>query len=131
MIILSMYIYVSFVGGVDVEYRHTMPLLIDSEGPSDDPQNWAIRPGDPVYRGQQIGFYAQVGVSTGPHIHFAASIQGRSIAPGDLFGIDINGDGVADTVPTGNWGTTSRGIPTPVVRYYRGPGAGDDLRQAW
>ncbi|MGC8960792.1 MAG: M23 family metallopeptidase [Chloroflexia bacterium] len=108
-----------------------MPLLIDPEGPPDDPLNWAVRPGDPVYRGQQIGFYAQVGVSTGPHIHFAASRDGRSVNPGDLFGIDTDGDGLPDTVPTGDWGTTPWRTRTPIVRQYYRPREGDNLRQVW
>jgi len=127
-------IWISFVGGVDVEYRHTMPLLIDPQGPADDPGNWAIRPGDPVYRGQQIGFYAQVGVSTGPHIHFAASRDGRSVDPGSLFGIDADGDGVADTVPQGNWGTTPTKPYTSIVQLrqsYSYASGGNDSHQIW
>ncbi|MGB9774806.1 MAG: RHS repeat-associated core domain-containing protein, partial [Bacteroidota bacterium] len=66
---------------VEDTFRHTYPRLIDPEGPADDPANWAIQVGDKVGKGTLIGYYAQVGKSTGPHIHWERRVDGSEVNP--------------------------------------------------
>jgi len=41
----------------------------------------AVRPGDSVTRGQQIGRVGSTGRSTGPHLHFEVTAAGRRVDP--------------------------------------------------
>jgi len=54
-------------GGLDTSYSHLSRI--------------AARPGDRVTRGQVIGYAGSSGLSTGPHVHFEASRNGRPIDP--------------------------------------------------
>ena len=54
-------------GGLGTSYSHLSRI--------------AARPGDRVRRGQVIGYVGSSGLSTGPHVHFEASRNGRPIDP--------------------------------------------------
>jgi len=54
-------------GGLDTSYSHLSRI--------------AARVGDRVARGQVIGFVGSSGLSTGPHVHFEATRNGRPIDP--------------------------------------------------
>ncbi len=54
-------------GGLDTSYSHLSRIL--------------ARSGDQVKRGQVIGLVGSSGLSTGPHLHFEATRNGRSIDP--------------------------------------------------
>jgi murein DD-endopeptidase MepM/ murein hydrolase activator NlpD len=43
-----------------------------------------VKPGDSVKRGQRIASVGNSGRSTGPHLHYGVSVQGRSVDPADF-----------------------------------------------
>lgn len=56
-------------GGIKTRYAHMYPGSI------------AVRVGQKVYQGQQIGRIGSTGNSTGPHLHFEMLIGGRKVNP--------------------------------------------------
>jgi murein DD-endopeptidase MepM/ murein hydrolase activator NlpD len=42
-----------------------------------------VKAGDPVERGQRLAAVGSSGRSTGPHVHYAVSVKGRTVDPGD------------------------------------------------
>ena len=48
-----------------------------------------IRPGTSVHQSQVVGFVGSTGLSTGPHLHFAAQLGRVRISPPDLYRLPV------------------------------------------
>jgi murein DD-endopeptidase MepM/ murein hydrolase activator NlpD len=46
----------------------------------------AVRPGEPVATGQQLGAVGSTGASTGPHLHFEVRVQDSPVDPAGWLG---------------------------------------------
>jgi murein DD-endopeptidase MepM/ murein hydrolase activator NlpD len=56
--------------GLQTTYGHALQIFVKS--------------GETVKRGQRIASVGNSGRSTGPHLHYGVSVQGRSVDPADF-----------------------------------------------